>query len=548
MKIKKEHLILLGILIVGIIVRIIKFDDPDLVMDTVAYSRLGKNLIEYGRYAFGENYNMGIFFPPGYPILIGITNLFLKDLFFSAKLVSFILSCLLIVLTYLITRNLYNKESGLFSAFLFAVYPTIIIVSVQGYSDIPFFFFTLLSIYIFQISLRKNNLLLHALTGVSFGISYLMRPEGLFLLILPMAQIFNVFGDRIYFNRKYLIKTFIISFLFLIVISPYMLFVKSYTGKFSLSGKGNISILLGKLSGDYNYHKIVNAPDNLYDKAAFTLTDDKTELRGWNKKRNLSLKEYFLSDPVDLLRRYQKNVLQEIQVLIKLMIPIILPFFFTFFYSDLFMKKERLIYLFFPFIFFLMYPVFVIIEKQTLLIVVFLLIFSSGGFSNSRDVISNLSRYYGFYGNKISLLLEKGIKPLIIFILVLGSLSYLKYSRFQHFDPAHAKPEEHRRAGLYLKETLSPQYEELNIMARKPYVSFYSDSRFTMLPYADVEDVIYFAKLYDVDFIVIDERSLSAWDYYDRLLEMDKFSDDIELFYEDNSERLIKLFKVKDKF
>jgi hypothetical protein len=43
MKIEKEHLLFTAIFIVGIIVRILKFDDPDLVMDTVAYSRLGKN-------------------------------------------------------------------------------------------------------------------------------------------------------------------------------------------------------------------------------------------------------------------------------------------------------------------------------------------------------------------------------------------------------------------------------------------------------------------------------------------------------------------------
>ena len=72
---KKDHVYLIAILFAGIVARIIKFDDPAMVMDTVAFSRLGKNLLEYGRYVFGENYNMGVFFPPGYPIFIGIFNL-----------------------------------------------------------------------------------------------------------------------------------------------------------------------------------------------------------------------------------------------------------------------------------------------------------------------------------------------------------------------------------------------------------------------------------------------------------------------------------------
>jgi hypothetical protein len=82
-------------------------------------------------------------------------------------------------------------------------------------------------------------------------------------------------------------------------------------------------------------------------------------------------------------------------------------------------------------------------------------------------------------------------------------------------------------------------------MGRKPYVSFYSGSRFTMIPYSNAADVIHFAKTYDVDYIVVDERSLAQWDYYHELLELQKFSDDIEIFYEDSFEKTIKLFKIK---
>ncbi len=82
-------------------------------------------------------------------------------------------------------------------------------------------------------------------------------------------------------------------------------------------------------------------------------------------------------------------------------------------------------------------------------------------------------------------------------------------------------------------------------MGRKPYVNFYSGARFTMMPYAGVDDVINFAKHYDVDYIVVDERSLSRWDHYGDLLEIQLHSDKVKLFYEDKSEKLIKLFKVE---
>jgi 4-amino-4-deoxy-L-arabinose transferase-like glycosyltransferase len=541
MKIKREHLILACILIVGIAARIIKFGDPAMVMDTVAFSRLGKNLVEYGRYVFGENYNMGVFFPPGYPFFIGIVNLFFNDLFFSAKLVSFIASSITILLLYFIGKELYNKKAGLFAALVYALYPVILIVSVDTYADALFFCFLLLSIYIFIISLEKNNFYYYVLFGISLSATFLTRPEGLFLLFLPFLQIFGIFDKKINFNKKYAINFVLIAAIFILIISPYMLLLKNYTGKFSISGKANVSMILGELSGDKEYHDVVNAPDNLYDRAAFVLNEDKTQLRGWNKKANISLKEYIFKDPVDLLKKYQKNVMREISTLIKLFIPIMLPLCFSFFNRELFKNRLRLIFLIYPCLFFLMYPLFIIIEKQTLLIVVFLVLFSSGGFANAESVVSGIVDYYSFRKNKLLMLFEKNIKYIMVVILILSSLSYLKYSSFDKVQGTA----EHERAGMYLKKHVTSEYEKLNVMARKPYVNYYSGARFTMIPYANITEVVNFAKLYNVDYIVVDERSLSKWDYYNELLELQNYSDEVELFYEDSSEILIKLFRIR---
>lgn len=484
---------------------------------------------------------MGVFFPPGYPLFVGLLNLMVKDLFVSAKLVSLISSGATIILSYFVGKELYNKEAGLFSAFVYALYPVILILSVDTYSDILFFCFLLLSIYLFLVSLRKDTFFISAMLGISAAASYLTRPEGQFLLLLPLLQVFGVFSERHFFNRKYLLKVALIFLVFGVIISPYMLFLKNYTGKFSPTGKANISILLGELSEDKEYHEVVNAPDNLYDKAAFSLTDDKSELKGWNKKENLSLRDYIFKDFVKFLRRYQKNVLREIKTLTKLLIPITLPLFFAFFNRELFRNRTRLIFLIFPLLFFFMYPLFIIIEKQTLLIVVFLIYFSANGFSNAQEVVSDIMDYYGLEKKRSLQFLAKNIKYLMVAILVLSSLSYMRYSSFNKVD----SPVEHERAGLYLKKNDPAAYEEHNVMSMKPYVNYYSDARFTMLPYANSADVIHFGKLYNVDYIVIDKRFLSKWDFYNELIEMDKHSNDVELFYEDNLGELIRVFRVK---
>jgi len=540
MKIKKEHLLLAFIVVIGVIARIIKLEDPGMVMDTVAFSRLGKNLIEFGRYAFGENYNMGVFFPPGYPACIGIFNLVLDDLILSAKLVSFVASSITIVLSYFIGKELYDKEAGLFAALVYALYPVILIISVDTYADALFFCLLLLSIYIFIVSLRKDRIYLHFLLGISIAAAFLTRPEGLFLMLLPGPRLFGIFNGKIRFEKEYFLKLVLITSIFLLSISPYMLFLKDNTGKFSISGKANVSIVLGELSSDREYHDVVNAPDNLYDRAAFALNEDKTELRGWNKKDNLSLREYLFEDPAAFLKKYLKNVMRQINTLIKLIIPIFLPLFFAFCNRDLFKERTRLIFLIYPGILFLMYPFFMIIEKQTLSIVLYLIFFCSGGFVISGTLISDIAGHYRIEKNRAVNVLEKAIKPMIVALLLLSSISYLKYSSFDKVP----HPIEHERAGIYLQEHVSAEYEEINVMARKPYSNYYSGARFTMMPYASVEDVINFAKLYKVDYIVVDERSLSRWKFYNELLKLQEYSGDVELFYEDTTGPLIRLFKI----
>lgn len=540
MKIKKEHLMLACICLIGIAARILKFEDPVAGTDLAVYSHLGKNFIESGKYFFGENFNMGIFSPPGYPLSIGIINLFINDLFFSAKLVSVITSMMTIPLFFMIGKELFDDEAGLFAALVYAVYPVILIISVEPNTEALFFFFLFLSIYIFILAVKKDNFIMYVLLGISFALSYLTRPEGILLLILPFLRLLGFFGARPPINKNYILKTSVMLIIFILLISPYLLFLKKSTGQFTLSGKSNNILLLSELGGGKDYYEVVDAPDNLYDKAAFVLTEDKTSLLEWDKKPNRSLKGYILKDPVVFVSKYLRNVLRELNFLMKDLTPIALPLFFCFFNRELFRMRFAFIFALFPLLYFFMYPMFLIIERQTLVIVLFLVLFSSGGFKNSRSVINVIVNYYNVRKNKALLLLENNIKYIMIFILILSSFLYLKYSSYDKIP----QPVEQIEAGYFIKKNISSEYEKLNIMARKPIVNYYSDSRFTMMPYANGIDVINFAKLNNVDYIVVDERFLSKWDYYSELIQLETYSGDVELVYENKADKLIKIYEL----
>lgn len=542
MKIKKEHLILLLIIIVGILARMMKFGDTVVGTDVAAFARLGKNLIESGSYTFGENYNMGVFFPPGYPLFIGAMDYFFHDLFFSARMVSFISSIISIPIFYLIGKELHDEESGLFAAFAYAFYPLSIILGVYGNSDALFFCLFFLAVYLFISSLKKESIIIYLPIGIFAGMATITRPEGMFLWLLPFLHFLGFFGKKPSPARMHIKRIIIMLLLFIVILSPYMLFVKDYTGKFALSGKNNIAVLLAELSYDKEYHDIVNAPKNLYDEGAFMLTDDKKELSGWNRSAQRSLlKDYILKDPLKFIRGYKNKIILQIKTMIKLFLPFMLPLLVLFFERDMLRKRTGLIFILFPAVYFFMYPFFVIIERQTFFIVLFPMILSSAGFVLSVSLIKRFSVFCGIGKSRVAAFLEKAIKPVIIVIFIAGSLTYLRFSSFDKVPD----PVEHARAAEFIKKEYSAEYEKMNVMSRKPIVSFYSDARFTMLPYAKGRDVVEFAKLYDVDLIVVDERLLSRWDFYDELLYLDKQSKDVELVYEDASDKLIRLFEVR---
>lgn len=528
MKIKREDLILIFIFLFGIFIRILLFRNEVFIgNDGASLARLGKNLVENGRYAFGENYNWGIFFPPGYPLFIGLMNLFVNNLFLSGKLISLFSNTIGIFLFYLIGKEIYNKESGLFSAFVYAIHPLIFATSMLVATEALFFCFLFLSIYLFMVSIRKNNFFIYILLGISTAMSYLTRPEGLFLLLLPFL---SVKGCNPLKNKKDLLRVCITFVIFILIVSPYVFFIKDSTGKFALSGKGSyLAVLLeAGIKGGIKY-----------DKTVYSLDEGKSQLKGFNTDKQASIIGFIVKKPFIFISRYMENSKDGINKLLKLLIPIILPLFFSFFSKDLFKKKTKMVLLLFSFLFFVIYLPFFILLRHVYPTVLFLILFSSVGFVHAPSVCSNLLGFYGIGENKIASFLQKNIKYIIVIICILGSLTLLVIFSKREI------PVEHFKAANFLRNNISSEYEKLNIMHRMPWVSFYSDSRFTMLPYAHYTDVINFAKLYNVDYIVVDERVLNKWDSYDELINMEKYSDDVELIYEDNSEKLIKLFKVR---
>lgn len=530
MKQNKSYFLII-ILLIGVAVRILAFNRELYIgLDGSSYMRLGKNLFDYGRYSFGENYNWGIFFAPGYPAMIGLANMIFKDLFVSAKLISIFFSIATILLFYFIGKRLYNEESGLFASFAFAVHPSMIEVSSRVATESLFFFIMFLAVYVYLCEIGKNNVRYYIISGSLIAVASLIRPEGLFLLTLPILYLTDYKVQRI---QRHFVMTGATLLVFLLIISPYVVFIKNSTGRYGLSGKAIYLPVLMEAG--------VRSEEVEYDKAAYSLDYDKTHLTAFNADNysGVSIFGYILENPLSFLRGYIINLKTAVRALVRISIPVMIPLLMLVFCKDLFSDRRKFILIILAVIYFISYPSFFILEKLMFPSLLCVLLLSSVGFAQSHNYLSDIFNRYGMKNNIMTSFLKENIKCLIIVICIIGSFKPEAYSKKEF-------PVEHRKAGLFLKNMVSSEYEKLNVMHRTPWVSFYSGARYTMLPYANSSDVVNFAKRYHVDYVVIDERSsVFEWEMYNELINMDKYSDEVDLVYEDNSEKLIRMFKVK---
>lgn len=499
MKRQQALILLILILAIAFVFRVYAFANaPFIETDGAVYSRLGKNLVETGQYTFGETFNLGIIFPPGYPFLIGMTNLIVQDLLLAGQLVSFVASMLTVVFLYLVGAALKNREAGLFASLAAAIHPYFILASAIVFTEAVFIFLIVLSLYLFIIATRTNTLRAFLLFGIASGITYLVRPEGILLLVLPLLH----FGKSLP-RKKPLVACAIVLVVFAFIASPYIYFLYQSTGKFALTGKTNMNVVVAE----------VLIEEHPFEQT-YSLNEEKTQIRRFESP-TLSFIQYIMKYPARYASYYFHNFTREFILLGFLLLPVIIPLLFVL--ISRIPLRTTVLLLTIPILLFALNAGFWIVLRFLFPIVVFLIVLASLGFANTKK-----------------------LKPAFLVLLLAGSLFLFAYSSLSE----EMNPVEHRQAGIFLRG-LSPEYESLNVMSRRSWVSFYADARYTTLPYANYTDVIDYARLHDADYIVIAERTLGDLEFYDEWIIMDRLSDKVELVYEDDAITLIKIFKLR---
>ncbi|MGQ0543147.1 MAG: glycosyltransferase family 39 protein [Blastocatellia bacterium] len=207
--------------------------------------------IKFGRnFAAGNYYGvLDTYWPPLYPLLLGIVTYFINDLVLPAVIISIVTGSLAIPLTYYVVKQSYSHSPAVIAAVIAIFYPYLInSVFAIGTENIYFLCITG-ALIVGWNGLVKGSALEYILTGVLLGLAYLTRPEA---IGYPFFFIALVIGKDLWqrqlFSRKTMSQVAAIILGFTLLAAPYISYLRSETGSWTISGKTSKNFASGIFS------------------------------------------------------------------------------------------------------------------------------------------------------------------------------------------------------------------------------------------------------------------------------------------------------------
>jgi 4-amino-4-deoxy-L-arabinose transferase-like glycosyltransferase len=232
-------------LLIGFVLRLVWMTKLTPVISFEAeYVRVAQNLrAGYGLISsYGGTETM---YAPLYSILIAGVSLVTRNAELAAHLVSLILGTLLIVPVFLITMRVYGLQAANLSALLVAIHPLLVARAGSIYTEAVYPTLLMSALYFGIRSLELSSAKNYFLCGTFFGLAYLTRPEAFayplfFAFMLCVLALFKRRG-----NVTAIVAPGLVLAGFVLVASPYVVFLHAHTGQWRLEGKWNINFTAG---------------------------------------------------------------------------------------------------------------------------------------------------------------------------------------------------------------------------------------------------------------------------------------------------------------
>ncbi len=190
-------------------------------------------------FASGQWMNgLAIGYHPLYPMLVAAFSKGLGDFELSGQMVSILFGTLTVIPIYCLARGTFGAWAAFVSSFFLAILPRHVALSADFLSDPTYTFFFISAVWLGWEALRGDDWKSISLTGLATGLAYLCRPEGIgIVLILVPWLLFRRMDFHIWNFRRNGCAVLILLFSFLLVASPYIIYLRHYTGRWTISRK-----------------------------------------------------------------------------------------------------------------------------------------------------------------------------------------------------------------------------------------------------------------------------------------------------------------------
>jgi 4-amino-4-deoxy-L-arabinose transferase-like glycosyltransferase len=249
---------------------------PMIQLDETAYARMAENLASgAGPLAIMDvpREIARVFFSPLFPLFISGVAAILHDYVLSGYVVAVVFGSLMVIPTFLLGREFAGERVGIMAAAMMAVFPIFVDYSSKLYNDNVYIFFLLFGIYFGWHLLRNRRLTCGIMAGVSLGFAHLTNPSAVYYLVVLVGLAVLVSFRRGKWGSMSKAVSMLLLF-FLLITTPYLLFMHSETGFWSFTGK-NITPTIHAYTATHNLR--YNTVE--WEKDLFGLTDDGQEVR-----------------------------------------------------------------------------------------------------------------------------------------------------------------------------------------------------------------------------------------------------------------------------
>ena len=468
-------------------------------MDSIYYL---KNIDAYHSLDINRIQELNADSTPLYPMVSALIKTWISNTEVSARLTSFFFSILLFFIIVKFTNIILDHRAALIAGLLLAINPMLISLSFSVLTEQTYMTITYLGLLVLAMSMRgKQKVFSAALLGMTFGIAFLTRTEGiLFLFAIPFfimtfwptEKLRTTFPHRITWSI-----VFIVVFLFIAI--PQVIHVSKKMGTPALNGRVAWQCL------------VTSMPNKSHTAVLWGLdfSDDTVNIDYIRKNFNTAKERMHVHYNMnDYSKRFIKILYTSNTAYLKHLPSIITPLGCAFsFFGILFLfRREKGLLVYFSVLtlaVFLVPPLTHtnILPRHLSTVIPFLIVLQAVGMIG----MSSYLRADGGKGPRRTLLTI----PLLLVLVIIGHAFPLKETLWppssnKEYDPAFL----HIPAQIVNAATPQP-----TISSNRSYIGYYTNGSFYFSPYTDFSGLVRYFFLNKIDFLYVDYEQMSHYPY-----------------------------------